>query len=205
MPTPGDAIVDFPWGRKRVLTFALSSGEAEDVNLFDRDRRLQICTYPSGGRAPRYSEDDRRVVDVLDNDITARFDPERLEVLATHTMRLKLLSPTSTLRLRLHDDFRVASVTSQEGGSLLFFRVRDQGNLVVSLGPARPAGGALHADDTLLGPPRPRPGRPGARAGRGARPAWPPDDTFVDRPPLVYSNRTAWYPRPSTRTSPRRE
>ena len=85
MPTPGDAIVDFPWGRKRVLTFALSAGEAEDVNLFDRDRRFQICTYPSGGRAPRYSEDDRRVVDVLDNDITARFDPERLEVLATHT------------------------------------------------------------------------------------------------------------------------
>ena len=135
MPTPGDAIVDFPWGGKRVLTFALSSGEAEDVNLFDRDRRLQICTYPSGGRAPRYSDDDRRVVDVLDNDITARFDPERLEVLATHSMRLKLLSPTSTLRLRLHDDFRVASVTSPEGGSLLSFRVRDQGNLVVSLGP----------------------------------------------------------------------
>ena len=56
-------------------------------------------------------------------------------MLATHTMRVKVLSPTSTLRLRLNDDFRVASVTTEEGGSLLFFRVRDQGNLVVSLGP----------------------------------------------------------------------
>ncbi len=135
MPSLGDAVVDFPWGRKRVLTYVVSSGELEDVNLFDRDRRLQICTYPSGGRAPRYSEDDRRVLDVLDNDITARFDPEKLEVQAEHTMRVRLLAPTSTLRLRLHDDFRVASVTSEEGGSLLFFRVRDQSNLVVSLGP----------------------------------------------------------------------
>ena len=75
------------------------------------------------------------MIDVLDNDITARFDPEKLEVQAEHTMRVRLLAPTSTLRLRLHDDFRVASVTSAEGGSLLFFRVRDQGNLVVSLGP----------------------------------------------------------------------
>ena len=39
MPAPGDAVVDFPWGRKRVLTFALTSSEVEDVNLFDRDRR----------------------------------------------------------------------------------------------------------------------------------------------------------------------
>ena len=139
MPSPGDAVVDFPWGRKRVLTYALSAGEPEDANLFDRDRHYQICTYPSGGRAPRYSEDDRRVVDVLDNDITARFDPERLEVLATHTMRVKALAPTSTLRLRLHDDFRVASVMTEEGGSLLYFRVRDQGSLVLSLGPL-PAG-----------------------------------------------------------------
>ena len=109
MPSLGDAVVDFPWGRKRVLTFALSSGEAEDVNLFDRDRRLQICSYPSSGRGPRYSEDDRRVLDVLEHDITARFDPERLEVLSrahhAHVGRLSLRP--ARCACGSHDDFRV--------------------------------------------------------------------------------------------------
>jgi hypothetical protein len=196
MPTPGDAIVDFPWGRKRVLTFALSAGEAEDVNLFDRDRRLQICTYPSGGRAPRYSEDDRRVVDVLHNDITARFDPERFEVLATHSMRVKLLSPTSTLRLRLHDDFRVASVTSEEGGSLLFFRVRDQGNLVVSLGPLAQREEPFTLTTRYSGRHNPAPIDQELVQVAAPTSVSLSDDSLVDRPPLVYSNRTAWYPRP---------
>jgi hypothetical protein len=198
MPSPGNAVVDFPWGRKRVLTFALTSGEPEDVNLFDRDRRLQICAYPSGGRPARYSEDDRRPVDVLENDIVVRFDPDRLEVQASHTMRLRLLWPTPTLRLRLHDDFRVSSVTSDEGGNLLFFRVRDQGSLIVSLGPlgrreepfslttrysGRHDPASVNQEVVQVGIPT------DARACV--------EEVFVDRPPLVYSNRTAWYPRPS--------
>ncbi|HSD28797.1 MAG TPA: M1 family aminopeptidase [Vicinamibacteria bacterium] len=197
MPSAGDAVVDFPWGRKRVLTYALSSGEAEDVNLFDRDRRLQICTYSSGGRAPRYSEDDRRAVDVLENDITARFDPEKLEVQATHAMRARLLAPTGTLRLRLHDDFHVSSVTSEEGGSLLFFRVRDQSNLVVSLGPLAARGEPFTLTTRYSGRHDPAP------VDQEIAQVSPPptlhmaDEGFVDRPPLVYSNRTAWYPRPA--------
>jgi len=197
MPTPGDAIVDFPWGRKRVLTYALSSGEAEDVNLFDRDRRLQICTYPSGGRAPLYSEDDRRAIDVLDHDITASFDPERFEVRATHSMRLRLLSPTSTLRLRLHDDFRVASVTSAEGGSLLFFRVRDQGNLVVSLGLLARREEPFTLTTRYSGRHDPAPVDQELVQVTAPTTFSLADDSFVDRPPLVYSNRTAWYPRPA--------
>jgi hypothetical protein len=197
MPSPGDAVVDFPWGRKRVLTYAVSSGEAEDVNLFDRDRRLQICTYPSGGRAPRYSEDDRRAVDVLENDITARFDPEKFEVQATHTMRARLLAPTGTLRLRLHDDFHVSSVTSEEGGSLLFFRVRDQSSLVVSLGPLATRGGPFTLTTRYTGRHDPVP------VDQEIAQVSPPptlhmaEEGLVDRPPLVYSNRTAWYPRPA--------
>ena len=195
MPSPGDAIVDFPWGRKRVLTYAFSAGDPEDVNLFDRDRRFQICTYPSGGRAPRYSDDDRRVVDVLDNDITARFDPERLEVLATHTMRVKMLSPSSTLRLRLNDDFRVASVTTAEGGNLLFFRVRDQGTLVVSLGPLARREEPFTLTTRYAG--RHDPAPIDQELVQVAAPSSSyVEDAFVDQPPFVYSNRTAWYPRP---------
>ncbi len=197
MPSPGDAVVDFPWGRKRVLTFAFSAGEPEDVNLFDRDRRLQICTYPSGGRAPRYSEDDRRAVDVLDNDITAWFDPERLGVIASHTMRVRLLVPTGTLRLRLHDDFHVQSVTSPEGGSLLFFRVRDQANLVVSLGPLARREEPFTLTTRYSG--RHDPAPVDQEVAQVAAPSLHlADDAFLDQPPLVYSNRTAWYPRPTS-------
>jgi hypothetical protein len=197
LPGAGDAVVDFPWGRKRVLTFVLSSGEAEDVNLFDRDRRLQICSYPSGGRAPRYSEDDRRVLDVLDNEITARFDPERLELRAAHTMRVRLLSPTATLRLRLHDDFHVTSVISDDGRSLLFLRVRNQGQLVVSLGPLSGRNGAFTLTTRYWG--RHDPATVDAELVQVTAPSTVDveNEPYVDRAPLVYSNRTAWYPRPA--------
>ncbi len=198
MPSPGDAVVDFPWGRKRVLTFALTSGEPEDVNLFDRDRRLQICTYPSGGRAARYGEDDHRPVDVLDNDIMVRFDPDRLEVHASHTMRLRLLWPTSTLRLRLHDDFRVSSVTSDEGGNLLFFRVRDQGNLIVSLGPLARREEPFSLTTRYSGRHDPAPvDQELVQVGIPTDAQTYAEEGFVGHPPLVYSNRTAWYPRPA--------
>jgi hypothetical protein len=193
MPSPGDAVVEFPWG-KHVLTFALSSGEAEDVNLFDRDRRLQICSYPSGGRPARYSEDDRRVIDVLENDITARFEPGKLEVQAEHTMRARLLSATGTLRLRLDDDLRVASVTSGDGRSLLFFRVRGQSNLVVSLGSLAASSGPFTLTTRYGGRHNPGPVDQEVMQAPNVRDVAVED--LVDRPPLVYSNRTAWYPRP---------
>jgi hypothetical protein len=196
MPGVGDAVVDFPYGRKRVLTLALTSSEVEDVNLFDRDRRQQICTYSSSGDAPRYSEDDDRALDVLEHDITARVDPERFQINATHRMWVRLTAPAATLRLRLHDDFNVSSVQSGDGGNLLFFRVREQGTLVVSLGPlagreepltivTRYSGrhDPLPVDDEVV-----RVGQPPTNEGIA--------DVFVDRPPIVYSNRTAWYPRP---------
>jgi hypothetical protein len=195
MPTPGDAVVDFPWGRKRVLTFAVAAGDVEDVNLFDRDRRLQICTYPSGGRLARYNEDDLRGFDVLENDLTVRFEPDQLEVRATHSMRVRLLSPVSTLRLRLHDDFRVTSVASPEGGSLLFFRVREQGGLVIPLGPLSQREGPFTVTTRYSGRHDPAPVDQELVQVVRSPDADLRDDVFVDKPPVIYSNRTAWYPR----------
>jgi hypothetical protein len=197
LPSPGDAVVDFPWG-KHVLTFALSSGEAEDVNLFDRDRRLQICSYPSGGKPARYSEDDRRAVDVLENTITARFEPERRELEAAHTMRVRLLGPAATLRLRLDDDFRVRSVTAGDGRSLLFFRVRGQSNLVVSLGPFAAGSQPFTLTTRYGGRHDPLPVDQEALQASMPDAVHMADDTaLVQDPPIVYSNRTAWYPRPT--------
>src|SRR5260221_1187048 len=90
---------------------------------------------PSGGRSTRYNEDDAGSVDVVSHDLRVRFDPASLVVSGEDTLRLRLLTPLSTLRLRLHDDFRVVAVTSPQGGNHVFFRVRDQGSIVISLGP----------------------------------------------------------------------
>jgi len=197
MPGLGDAVVDFPFRKGHVLTFALSSGEPEDVNLFDRERRLQICTYPSGGRPARYSEDDRRTADVLNNDLAVRFEPESQRLQATCTLRLRLLAPASTLRLRLHDDFQVSSVTSDNRESLLFLRVREQGNLVISLGPNTFRAEPFTLTVRYAGRHDPSP------IDQEVLQVMPPsvrlvDEGLLERPPLVYSNRTAWYPRPTS-------
>ncbi len=197
MPSYGDAVVDFPWGRKRVLTYALTSNEAEDVNLFDRDRRLQICSYASAGSVP-YNEDDGRSLEVLEHDITARFEPDSYGLTATHRMWVRLINPTSTLRLRLDDDFRVSSVQSADGGNLLFFRVRDQGTIVVSLGPLAGQREPFTLVTRYAGRHNPAPVEqellqvqrtPVVDSSSEAT-------VFLDRPPIVYANRTAWYPHP---------
>ena len=137
-------------------------------------------------------------MDVLDNDITAIFEPDRLEVRATHRMRVRLLSPASTLRLRLHDDFVVSSVTSDDGGSLLFFRVRDQGNIVVSLGPLSLKKEPFTLTTRYQGRHDPAPVDQEILQVGPATDVTLGEEGFVDRPPLVYSNRTAWYPRPTS-------
>jgi hypothetical protein len=195
-PNPGDALVDFPWKGGRVLTYVRAGSEAEDVNLFDRDGGLKICAYPSAGRPQRPRDVSPAEVDVLHHTLVARFDPSRLFLSAVDTLRLRLLAPVSTLRLRLHDDFRVSSVSSESGDDLLFLRVREQGSLVVPLGShagrtdelsltIRYSGrhDPLSVQTELLQLfPEPRP----AYAERA----------LLTEPPLVYSNRTAWYPRP---------
>jgi hypothetical protein len=195
-PNEGDAVVDFPWKGSRVLTFSLARGEPEDVNLYERDRSLRICSYPSAGRPIWYSEDDGRVADVLRHDLVARFDPDEHQLSAVDTIRLRLLSPVSTLRLKLDDDLRVSSVSGEDGGNLLFLRVRGQNALVVSLGPH-----AGQLDETSLtirysGNHNPAPmDHELLQIERELQPSYL-EYALLGPPPLVYSNRTAWYPRP---------
>ena len=104
----------------------------------------------------------------------------------------------TTLRLRLDDDFRVESVTSPEGGRHLFFRVRGQGGLMISLGSLGGRPGRRDPHRALLGGPRAGSGGPGGDAGQqhGAR-SRPSTTGLLIEGVLVYTNRTAWYPRPA--------
>ncbi len=197
MPGVGDASVTIETRRRGTLTYNQASGDPEDITLFDRQRRLQICSYPSGGRPPRYNEDDARTVDILSHDLRVRFQPDIFGLSGEDTIRLRLLNAVSTLRLRLHDSLRVLNVTSAEGGNHLFFRVRDQNSLVVALGPLSGRVGDITLNIRYAGAHDPLPiDQESLQVVTGGQTRLQAEDPelFVERVP-VYTNRTAWYPR----------
>ncbi len=197
LPGQDDVVVDFPWRRGRVLTFALSGNEAEDLNLFDRDRQLQICAYPSQARASQPFTV-AQSPEVLDQDLAVRFEPDRRELTGVHRLRLRSATST-TLRLRLNDDFRVSSVTSGDGTELLFFRVRGQGSLVVSLGGIEDRDKPFTVITHYAGRHDPVPVDQELLQVARVHGDFSPGP-LVEPPPIVYSNRTAWYPRPAEET-----
>ena len=195
-PGAGDAVIDFPWRRGRVLTYARAANESEDVNLFERDRHLQVCSYGSPSRSTA-AEDERRAVDVLDQELLVRFEPERRELVGVHAMRVRPLAGNPTMRLRLDDDLRVSSVTTADGTSLLFFRIREQGAIVVSLGALGAGSEPVTLVTRYAGRHDPLEVDQEVLQVQDTRFA-DEDSAYFTEPPLVYSNRTAWYPRTPT-------
>ncbi|PYQ46285.1 MAG: hypothetical protein DMF77_01320 [Acidobacteria bacterium] len=191
VPALGDSVVTFQT-RRGALTFTVSQSEPEGLSLFDRARRRQICLYPLPGTQARYDEDDERDVDVLHHDLTVRFEPERFGLVGFDTMRLRLRSPASTIRLRLDEALRVISIRSPEGGEHLFFRVRHQDGMMVSLGSLSGTVGEITLTVRFAGNQQPHP------VEREAMPQVAPpvgfDDDISVEEALVYSNRSPWYP-----------
>jgi hypothetical protein len=193
LPALGDALVTFESRRHGVLTLTVSGSEPEAISLFDRRRRRQICLYPQEGQEPRYDEDANRAADVLEHQIVVRFEPDRDFLEGEDTLRIRLLQPALTLRLRLDDRLRVASVRSVEGGEHLFFRVRNQNALMVSLGPhsyslAEITLGVRYSGVLTPGPIE----REVLQLGGAVSEQEVPIDKV-----LVYTNREAWYPHAS--------
>ncbi|MFI5184376.1 MAG: M1 family aminopeptidase [Vicinamibacteria bacterium] len=205
--TPGglDSVVIFEAAHRGLLTYAINQSLPEAISLFDRARRIQICSYPSGGREPVYNEDDGREADVLHHDLRVRFDPRTGTLRGQDTLRLRLLAGTSTLRMRLDDSLRVESIVSKQAGAHLFFRVRNQGTLMVSLGSlmdstdefsltVRYSGSFSPApiDNELIQAPP-----PGIGPLSSAPPGLSEDDIKIEKI-QVFSNRNAWYPQVGT-------
>jgi hypothetical protein len=193
-PGLGDASVSFETDGRGTLTYTVSRGEFESISLFDRNRRLQISLYPGQNGDTHYNEDDARPVDVLHHELRVRFQPDRYQLAAEDTLRLRLLAASTTLRLRLDEALLVESVTSSLGRHL-FFRVRGQDSLVVSLGALAGRAGAVELSVRYSGTLRPAPVEQEVQAGG----VIVSDD---DGPPLqetlVYSNRLPWYPTVAT-------
>ncbi len=194
LPSLGDSSVTFETGRRGTLTFTVSRGDAEGISLFDREKRRQICLYPSAGGDTRYSEDDGRAADIVEHDLRVRVDPSRESIAGEDTLRIEMLAATSTLRLKLDDALRVESVSSPQVGRHLFFRVRNQDMLMVSLGSLSGTVGEIRLTVRYSGVLR-----PGSIEQEVIQAAQAPGvDEIPIESVLAFTNRNAWYPQGAT-------
>ncbi|MBI4264729.1 MAG: hypothetical protein HY657_10160 [Acidobacteria bacterium] len=197
LPPPGDLLAEVRTRRHGTLTYSRSGAQAEDITLFDRERRRTIALYPSAqrlaARGRSYSEDDLRDYDVLDYDIEATVSPERQSVEGRARLRLRVRSfSLSTLTLRLADSLAITAVASAEYGRLLHLRIRSQNSVIVNL----PAAVGRDTELTLLvaysGTIEPQSvdaeGLQAGGQGQDDAPLVTPERSFL------LSNRSFWYP-----------
>jgi hypothetical protein len=194
LPGVGDALITFRSSRGN-LTYTVNAGDAEDVSFFNRDKRLQILLYTSGGRESNWNENDTRSIDILAHDLQVRFEPDRLGVQGEDALTLSLLQAATSLRLRLDDGLRVLSVTSAEGGNHIFFRVRGQNSIVVSLGPYSGRQGEANLVVRYTGVLNPAPVEDETlQSPLEERRGLSDEEIFIEKV-LLYTNKNAWYPR----------
>jgi aminopeptidase N len=126
------------------------------------------------------------------------FDPVRESLVGEDTLRIAMLAGTGTLRLKLDDALRVESVSSPQAGRHLFFRVRNQDSLMISLGALSGYVGEIRLTVRYSGTLRPGSIQQEllaqAREGEGRLSE---DEVPIERV-LAYTNREAWYPQGST-------
>lgn len=139
LPQPGDFLAEIRTRRHGVLTYLRSLTHAEDVTLFERERRRTIALYKSPERvaalaASTEREDQPPDYDVLDYNIDLTVLPLLQNIDGRARLRIRVHAPSiSSLMLRLADDLVVTSIASPEYGRLLHLRIRGQNSVVVSL------------------------------------------------------------------------
>jgi hypothetical protein len=200
-PTIGDFAAEVRTRRFGTLTYARSSNEAEDISVFDRERRHNISIYASQGRlsarGPFFNEDDQSDYDVLDYNVDLSFAPERALFDGRARLKLRVRAfAISSLTLKLAASLAVRSVTSERYGRLLFLRVRNQDTLVVNLPVTLPRDEELTITVAYAGRVAPQPiDHEALETGQ----VFPHEDgpLTVPEPSYLYSNRSYWYPQTS--------
>jgi hypothetical protein len=196
IPGYGDFLAEVRTRRHGTLTYARSTGEAEDVTLFDREKHRNIALYPSpqklASRGRFYDEDDLTDFDVLDHQIDVTVSPERQFIEGRARMRVRIRAyALATLTIRLADPLTVTGVASAEHGRLLHLRVKNQNSIVVNL----PTSMARGSEMTLLivysGRLAPQGVDREALQGTSQR----DDAVFIPAEPhYLLSNRAYWHP-----------
>ena len=213
LPGRGDFLAEVRTRRRGTLTYAQSVRQPEDISLFQRDANRIISLYASARkRATRgryFGDDDSLSLDILDYEVTASFEPlgftqqrlrarrEFVECRIVGTTRLAARVkglPITSFSLRLADELAVRSVTSNEFGPLLFFRMNGQDNLVINL-PEEVAGGSEFTVTVTY---------EGDLAAQELDENWIGRQTVrledrerlfgIGEPRYIYSNRSYWYP-----------
>jgi hypothetical protein len=201
LPNPGDFLAEVHTRRFDALTYAKSSGEVEDISVFDRRNHRNLALYASKGHMERfgrfYSDDDQSDFSVSHYDVDVVFNPSRRSIEGRTRLALvtQARTGTNTLTVKLADSLAVRSVYANEFGRLLFVRVRNQNSIVVNLPSTLTAGVRITLTIDYAGPVSPQPiDREGL---------WPQAPQIVDEnegipmeESFLYSNRSYWYPQP---------
>ena len=192
LPGLGDAGIVFETKRFGALTLTLSAAETEGVTLFKRRTRRQISAYPRAA-GPDPAEGDDLVLDVIHHDLSLSLNPATFDLTGRDTLTMDIRAPLTSFRFHLDDDLRVRSVISAEGGRHLFFRVRGQDSVLVSMGSLAGSLGRVNLTVDYIG--RLPAGTVESEAMQGAQdPGLDPMPTVVIDPALIYSTRRAFYP-----------
>jgi hypothetical protein len=200
VPGYGDFLAEVRTKRYGTLTYARSSGEAEDVTLFDRAKQRNIALYASpqklASRGRFYDEDDLVDYDVLHHDIEATIAPEREFVEARARMRIRIRAyALTTLTVRLAEPLTVLGVASVEHGRLLHLRVKNQNSIVINLPTAMPRDSEMNLVFAYSG--RLRSQGIDREAVAVAPQRGSPDDNLPyvpAEPHYLLSNRAYWHP-----------
>ncbi len=198
LPSRGDFVAEVRTKRFDTLTFARSTGEPEDVSLFQRARKRNISAYASeaklSNRGRFYDEDDLSDYDVLDYNVEAAFQPEREWIDGFTKLKIRVKSyAMGVLTLRFAESLNVSSVTSDELGRLLFLKVRNQNSIVVNLPEAVARDYVFTINVAYSG--RLERQRIQDESISGQRSAQPDDAPFIPaEPKWLFSNRNYWHP-----------
>ncbi len=195
-PPPGDFVAEIRTRKHGKLTYARSSVEPEDIQLFDRENNRTISIYPSqrklATRGRFYDEDAKADYDVLDYYVDATFVPGREWIQGRTRLQMRIrAAQTATVSLRLAESLTVQSVSSEELGRLLHLRVRNQNTIVVNL-PAPVLRDQILTINTIYSGPL-----VAQRSDREALQGVRYEDDYTPRilpePSFLYSNRAYWY------------
>jgi hypothetical protein len=199
LPQAQDFLAEVRTRRFDTLTFARSSGEAEDVTMFHRERKKNISAYASpmklGSRGRFFNEDDLVEYDVLNYDIDASFSPDRQWLEGRTRLRLRIKAyALAALTLRLNEHLNVKAINSDELGRLLFLRVRNQNSVVINLPATLVRDLELTLDITYQGLMRSQ-GLDQESITRQEGGRQSDDMPFIPpEPHWLFSNRSYWYP-----------
>ena len=221
IPSAGSFIAEIRTDRYGTLTYSQVQNNVEDITLFERETQRIISLYSSTQKRAahgRYYNDDI-AYDILNYEIDASFTPSgatqesflsrpRLRgcfIDGTARLAIRVTGQNlSTLTLRLADELDVHSVVSSEFGPMLFLRMRDQNNLIISLPQDATTGteftielsysGLLEAptlEENWIGLQR------HLYAGVSRQP-YGESPFGIGTPRYVYSNSSYWYPQATT-------